>query len=92
MERYQVTGRIAGVPADTVVGLSDDQVRRRRHMLAPAGDGLHRTLQAIEFKQGELVSLDPASLSKLQREMFAPVAEKKQPAIEERAPGRRRSG
>ena len=92
MARYQITGRVAGVPADTLVGLSDDQVRRRRSALKPAGDGLYLTLRSIEFKLGEVVSLDPSSLSKLQREMFSPIAETQPPVIEERASGRRRSG
>jgi hypothetical protein len=90
MERYIVTGRVAGVPAGMLVGLSDDQARRRRHALELAGEGIHRTLQAIEFKRGEAVSLEAASLSKLQRGMFAPSEEKKAPPITEERPSGRR--
>lgn len=65
MKMYEVQAVQVTLPAGTLLGLDEAQVRRRRHFLEP--DGKHyRAKQAVNFKRGETVAadLDPAAVPK----------------------------
>jgi hypothetical protein len=58
MKRCLVIGRAVGVNSGAEVELSDEQARRRRHVLESLGDGRYLTLQRVEFKHGEEFGYD----------------------------------
>jgi hypothetical protein len=62
MKRYE-TNQTVRLPAGTVLALSPEQIRRRRHLLEPVADGMTVARQPVEFKAGEIIGLDPVPLA-----------------------------
>ena len=54
------TRKIVNVAAGTLLGLSDDQARRRAHNLTKEG-GRYRANVAVQFKAGEEFEIDGMS-------------------------------
>lgn len=67
MRQYRIRNTLT-VAAGTMLGLSAEQVRRRRHQLEPIdpqpgeapqwGPGRYRATTLVQFKQGEVVGID----------------------------------
>jgi hypothetical protein len=57
MNRYRTIDTLT-VAAETVLALSEDQVRRRRHQLEALGEGRYRALTLVQFKRGEVFGLE----------------------------------
>lgn len=57
MEVYRCK-QILTLVAGTVVGLSPDQARRRLHKLESIGEGRYKAKASVQFKSGEVISLE----------------------------------
>lgn len=73
MLKHRVTG-VLQLPAGTVLGLAEHQVKRRAHALKPRGAGVYEATSPVQFKAGEVIaSLGP--LPKALASLVEPVAE-----------------
>ena len=55
-----------------LIGLSPDQVRRRASRLEAAGENRHRTIELVQFKKGETLTLPEAPADKRLLELLEP--------------------
>lgn len=63
---YRVIGKVAILQADTVLGLSEDQYRRRRHLLDDLGSGQFRvTGSNVKFKFGETIDVIDGAIDRM---------------------------
>ena len=57
IQKYRTVGLKTGIPAGVLIGLTADQYASRKHALSPVEDGIYLTESALEFMNGEIISL-----------------------------------
>jgi hypothetical protein len=57
MQKYNVIGIKAVVPAGILIGLNDGQYKSRKQYLSEVEKGIYQTESGVEFKKGEIISL-----------------------------------
>ena len=67
------TEKACTLPRGIVIGLTNSQAKRRKHLLEDKGNGTYLTLDTISFKQGEVVKLEASDMNKASWQAFKPV-------------------
>lgn len=75
MKKYVTTQPVKLGPG-AILGLSDDQVRHRGHLLKKLGNGRYQALAEVAFKAGEEIAAEGV-MPKTLAPMFAPVQPEK---------------
>lgn len=63
MAKYKVIGPKVIIGAGFVLGLSEEQIKTRKHLVARHGK-YYKALVTIEFKKGEVIDIITKNLSK----------------------------
>ncbi|MDR7220353.1 hypothetical protein [Aminobacter aminovorans] len=89
--KYLVEGGIAHFGTNMILGLSDEQVAARAHVLEEV-EGGYRPTAPIQFKAGELVEIpgDPDKLPRPLAAVLVPQGDKK--TVSQAHQGRKRTG
>lgn len=88
--KYLVEGGIAHFGTSMILGLSDEQVAARAHVLEAVEGGGYRPTAPIQFKAGELIQIagDPDNLPRPLAAVLVPQGDEK--TVSQARPGRTR--
>jgi hypothetical protein len=70
MQKFKVDGGTFRCGAGEVVGLTKAQAASRINRLETVGEDLYRAREGLDFKNGEIIRLDPAAIPKAMRDII----------------------